>query len=339
MAKVELIQVRSLSASHEEPAKVPEDQPKPVAPKKPHVNPIFESRASAMLRAALSDKNKKENKAPVSSQPTIPAYRPLPKPVRSYPRKRSPNNNVIFTDPVVTQEFSYEPTDLDQQEEGAEENNAEEDIIAKKISTEQKIISESYIQATNRDPDKLFNSHLDDDHGEDLYQTTPMKRYTCPESIKEKPSSKRPHSSLQDEQTTQVAKRTPLSRSDSGSGGLFSSPKVAKIAPYFDDRLNEKRGHADKNCNRANRHHQRPKVPPRAHHGNNKHIPNNRRIVSAQNNSTELLAYNRKPNNELVQTSEPIKSEESIITSQGYIGSWLSSGWNFISAQVNKLIF
>lgn len=313
--------------------------------------PLFESRGSAILKAALKERNKvRLNKLP-PKEPVPPssfelkARRVAQQFSELKNRKRSPKNSVIFTDPVVTQQYEYEP-DVEPFVNiiVAEDNGSDEmtdDMVAQYEEFRRENIDNLSADDGDDDDNDIFTLAQSDDFDVDVPD----------EDLEEqKGAIKRTYDDLVKDSDDEPACDSPPGQTDSVSGGLFSSPKVAKIAPYFDDRPHERRA-AEARAMLQNRH--------KSSKGNlrSRSIPYRNGLAGdsdsfllrrkdsttfrSQNRATQLLSYKKvsspKVNENVINPPQPAEDSDSCLGDQpsGYF-SWLTS---FLTNQMNKLIF
>lgn len=334
---------------------------------------LFESRGKAALKAALRERNKlKLNKLP-PNEPVPPtlyeqkAIRMAQQVRELKERKRSPKNNVIFTEPVVTQHYEYEPEHdkhirgegghtlpMKEAEQEAIKSRSPRDSIAQvKFDVEAKHLK------CSGGPSAALSSSDDDDDDDELYTLAPSDEFDLhAKKVLQSKSIKRSHESAKDLEDDRMSDSPVPGRCESVSGGLFSSPKVAKIAPYFDERPEERRVAGARaimhdryklaSCNQR----------PRTISYRNSNLAANAKLQLTKKKdplnltrpslrATELLSYKKVssprvndrviPAQPIATTTEPADINDTYMDSQpnGYF-SWLTS---FLSHQMNKLIF
>lgn len=227
------------------------------------------SRGSIMLRAALSDRNRQTpagNRSQLSEQTTKPSEAQQAVGTTTPPvnRERSSKNKVIFTDPVVSRKYEYEPTPViqhlsrenrpcsssdsdesDQQQQLAHPHHVTPSrrallkrrkrlLAARQIQPcGQAVAASKKIQVDDEDDDIFVLASSDIPDMLELNKKSPVKRpheltLTSSEDEEENRSS-----SIGDDKTGSK------SSSSQDDGCLFSSPKVAKIAPYYHDELED----------------------------------------------------------------------------------------------------
>lgn len=308
---------------------------------------LFESRGSAMLKAALSDKGRQESKAPLKERsPAIiedeQKVRLMRQAAELKNRKRSPKNNVLFSEPVVTQEYKYEPTFFDDFGSDVQENsslNSNEngrELHPERSITDRESNLTNYVQATES---KQLESLLDDGKDEIFIMKSSGHNE---EKSRTKSATKRPYESIRDSDEESRSS----ANTESGDGSLFFSPKVAKIAPYFDEQPQERRVSADfRNAHtqrRVSHDHQRSRST-RICQTKSGQMNLSKRTASydslAGKSASQLLSYKKIQINEQDKKVENgVNQEESVSASQRYFG-WLTNGFSFLSNQMNKLIF
>lgn len=206
-----------------------------------------------MLKAALSEKNRSLEKQEVyagaraRSRDDYVRARLLQQAaqLKSQQRKRASKNNVLFCDPLVTKKYEYEQTTVpdvlssdsssmstlssDSSDSDSRESN---EFCRKPLFHPRRRRfrqARSYLAiSANKINEQLLRTSLSDDKLEYGTYTTLSP---------DKNLRKRPHELVDD--SDEETKTIPIG-SERGSkkseGSLFSSPKVAKIAPYQDDK-------------------------------------------------------------------------------------------------------
>lgn len=249
------------------------------------IQPLFETRGAAMLKAALSDRNKHyTNKSINRRQETytkqemrgdLKPGQQVNNPMKS--RKRSPRNNVIFTEPVVTKQYEYEQTFVETPTSNRHSPAERRELFGSQPKSKLLLLPKSnssnyfYSGSPKTKPKlKSFGPQIDDDSEDDLIildsSEDDFKKLVRVTKAKQNPI-KRPHDSLEEaghtngdtEIGTHNENKVSVSQSRSVSGGLFSAPKVAKIMPYFEDPPLAKKESADSNglrCNQVNKNDQ-----------------------------------------------------------------------------------
>lgn len=324
----------------------------------------FESRGSRMLAAALNNKTPlKERSSIVSSdeqhQQHVEQIRAAQQ-VELKNRKRSPKNNVLFREPVVSQEYEYEPTYLDEQQEQqinklserqSEPGREQTQVTLVEPLKQDREISNFSINDKTKKGFGLPASEQDDDDDDALYtlaQSDEIKAQQEKAIDRAKGAVKRTHESIEDFEDKEHADNKQTCKSESGGGGLFSSPKVAKIAPYFDERPHERQA-AEARAMQQNRLKIQQQNYQRSRSLSTSKYSINRRQINDKSHArvTELISYKKVSSPKIFErhvmmtrpsTSEPIESQPNQKCtpepSSGYLG-WISS---FIN-QMNKLIF
>lgn len=311
----------------------------------------LESRGSKMLKAALNKKTPLKDRGSVATDEhsnviTIQQV--------AINRKRSPKNNVLFREPVVSQEFEYEQIYFDETHQNVHEqtpqNDHEDDKNTKHANT-------NTTSANNKtSPECLGTQSYEfgevDDDG-DLFTMAPSDTSEfSPDELKRQANgaTKRLYRSIENDE--QDAKQA--GRDNSVGGGLFSSPKVAKIAPYFDERPYERRSAEARtiNKNRLKSLQQRSLCTRRytikrsdsvlaRTMGPLNTVPNDRvtdlTLSSYKRFSSPQICKQeptiRPPTS---QTPSPPKDETSCKSEANGYFSWIAT---FITNQMNKLIF
>ena len=180
---------------------------------------LHASRGSAILKAALNDRCRKENKAPSMAQFEPPKFNQITN------RKRSSKNSVIFREPIVSHEYSYEQTPV--YESIADDNSCTPNLETKDDSR----VNSTEMPVDTLPKRKRLSSSLEDDNDEDLFVLDSPNVVGSEYGLK-KVRSKRPHDSV-DDSKIDVESKKKLATNSGETTGLFSAPKVARIAPYF----------------------------------------------------------------------------------------------------------
>lgn len=208
------------------------------------IQPIFESRGVAMIRAALKDKNKNNiNKSINGQQGTYNKVQDLNYEFISHKqtneslkvRKRSSKNNVLFTEPVVTDLFEYEPTHLEiapNNDSPPSQKNIFEHRYRKKLVVLPSSCGSGFyrpgspkVQHRAQSLGSLDRTDSEDDliafesSEKDIKK---LERISTPKSVK------RNYEATCDRASDNVQLK-------SSNSSLFSPPKVAKIMPYYDE--------------------------------------------------------------------------------------------------------
>lgn len=207
------------------------------------------SRGSVMLKAALSEHNKQqvcvtgkyqdvtcEKRHQSESQATLKMDQDF------YKAKRSPRNKVLFSEPVVTQQYEYEQTLLEQsyllnndqnQQVGAD---CERMILARRNFSRRKFKPvDAYDCFDEIKIHGITPINAEDDEEDELYTmaSSELDEVAVLKEVKGV-AKKRPLNSIQDSDADCLSKEKLGSNQENHheTGGLFSSPKVAKIAPF-----------------------------------------------------------------------------------------------------------
>lgn len=174
--------------------------------------PTYGSRGSLMLKAALGDKNSQDNKMRKSKFFADSSNMQQVKLLNI--KKRNPiKNKVLFSEPVVTSQYEYEPVQLSEQ---IFWNKSETDLERNQVKDESIGCYKSLSCPSTNSPIAL--SGLD----------------------QSPPRSHRKRSLKRKRPIYSEANPKDRSKDHENSGcdqDLFSPPKVAKIAPYYHDQL------------------------------------------------------------------------------------------------------
>lgn len=309
------------------------------------ISPL-ESRGSKMLKAALNKKTPFKDRGSIATDDhsNVITIQQVFK-----NRKRSPKNNVLFREPVVSQEFEYEQIYFDDINEPLEivhephhedptqqeENNDKTTRHISANKTDECLGTQSYEFGDVDEDGDLFTMAPSD---APVFSDDELKRQA-------NGATKRLHRSIEDDEQEESK---PTGRGESVGGGLFSSPKVAKIAPYFDERPHERRAAEARiiNKNRLRSLQQRSLCTRRytikrsdsvlaRTRGPLNTVPNDRVT------DLTLSSYKRFSSPQICKQPEPPSSPPTDETkdckseANGYF-SWIAT---FITNQMNKLIF
>lgn len=278
------------------------------------------SRGGLMLSIALqNDKTRNKSKTHVSDKPKH-AFDLS----RSYTfgegKKSCQKKEVIFSDPIVTNEYIYEPTlvpvfkdptsslsDCDETEFA----KIMEEVLRRKISIRNKKTNQRLARRRNNPvPPDMVSSNLDDsnkDHSKSPKKTTPDN------SSLFKSPKKRPY------ETSPACKDTEES--------LFSSPKIAKVTPYFSNLQSDQSNHNEDKVDKNSKIHE---------------------IVVDQNNCNECIMNPKTDSGDEETWEEALPIEQTgdistkldnsldIVPQQTSYLNWIAFGLRFLSNQVNK---
>lgn len=296
------------------------------------------SRAQRMLQVALSINNgqQSQDKKQIYHEQKLlenqeRARLALMQQVDLKNRKRSPKNKVLFSEPVVTNHFEYEPDVASRCDSlGEAEYNQATAVLNKMIRLHRKR------QAAIKSSVRLHKEHVSESHGDEFAASS------CEDDTKNI-RKKRPYEMTVDNDDAE----TPSS-SDSGQddGGLFSSPKVAKIVPYYHDNMHVPiRGSENRSGHQSRRSplfNKVSKVDSIDGLLGPLHEPS-RMVVDEPQQSRDAIP-------ELLNI-EKFDDEESDQNDQDYFDalcippptqsnyfSWLSSGLSFLTGKMNKLM-
>lgn len=316
------------------------------------------SRGSAMLKAALNSKKPRNYTAPVfRDYPSITEDQKKAKLMKHAEelknRRRSPKNKVLFTEPLVTSHHEYEQIVLADNEQEKQDigDQTNEDITSEEGKLENQDREDTYEEQCIK-----FSNHLTAPNKPDKY----FEKMTIVGT-----DEKKLHLNCRrgrKKRSYDVAMKNEAEtcgdinfKSISNEESLFSSPKIAKIAPYYCSHIDtgkqvvSKQDSADrnlitndKNSNTlvaASVRSQRTKVSKLL-------LPGEGRIskpkgawppeAESQETATELILVRQVPNDNQNENITP--ASESPKPQQSYF-SWFSSGLNYLSSHMNKLIF
>lgn len=318
------------------------------------------SRGSAMLKAALNSKNNQRIYA-------APLYRDYPSITEDQKkaklmkhaeelknRRRSPKNKVLFTEPLVTSHHEYEQIVLadneqekqdigDQMSEDLTPEESEENHDSGDTHEEHCTKFSKHLTAPNN-PDKYFEKIIivGTEHEKKLHLNCRRGRKKRSYDV----AMKNEAETCEDINF----------KFNSNEESLFSSPKIAKIAPYYhshidtgkqvvskQDSVDRNLIANDKNSNTlvaASVRSQRTKVSKLILPGEGRvSKPKGTRPPEAESQRTvsELISV-EKVSNDDNQIENIIPTSDSPKPQQSYF-SWFSSGLNYLSSHMNKLIF
>lgn len=311
--------------------------------KKPHLIYMTESygsRGSVMLKAALAADNKnrqpksptKRNYCPVSEEQKKARLKKHAEELKS--RRRSPKNKVLFTEPVVSKEYEYEQTLLienDQQQQQQDSDSSEdnqvfftEPVVSRECDYDQTSLIENEQQQQDNDSSKEIPmsqedkpNQENDEVSRDLRDGIKLNKVVNRSKNRHKPT-KFTTLIAKDEiniytfcrrglrkRTYDVAMKEDGELSETSlNGSLFSSPKVAKIAPYY---------HSQNDCGKQ--------LLKQASSDNNLTDNENQNNLSLLNNNASIQ-----------HNSESSGPHHTVL-------SWFTTGLSYLSSQMNKLIF
>lgn len=301
------------------------------------INGFPASRAEKMLQAALSIKNGPQ---PQDKRQTILEQRLIENQERlrlallqqvEKDRKRSPKSKVFFREPVVTDQFSYEPTILQDTDTKCDLTGSDvgEKLAALRRFMQLKRAARADLQAETR-----ISSGRLEYHGDELNLSSENKIKNI--------RKKRPYEMIVDHKDSETQNST---ESNEDEGGLFSSPKVAKIAPYYHDSMEEQvqglENGPSRTFSQSERSQRANKIPRMSLVGRlfNSSYQSPTSVVNKPqqppNASTELL--NMENDSDEDSSQDPQEFFDAV-SSQGNYFSWISSVSNYLSSKVNKLI-
>jgi len=280
------------------------------------------SRGSLMLRAALSVHVRQENKQPLAASSTMEdneaskQAQDFPKSSKSGNSRRSPGSKVLFSEPVVTEHFEYEPTCLSDEEE-ARYNDERAAIarlaVARKNNRLKRNIQNHPYRETSDDASLYLAKHAKVAKSDNFTTSAkgPRKRTRC-------------HSSDSEEEIKALDNATRPGYEES----LFSSPKVAKIAPYYHELAPEANGsEGDGHVNSALQQSQRIDSPsPPDPLG--QHSVETITLESQEHETKHIPKQDPTPEHQEMELSQAV--------SRGYL-SWLTYGLNYLSSRVNAV--
>jgi hypothetical protein len=305
------------------------------------ISPL-ESRGSRMLKAALNNKTPLKDRAPTANdeRSNVVTVKQVIK-----NRKRSPKNNVLFREPVVSQEFNYEQIyfdDITDESQNEQHNEKVHEEVPQRDSDLQQA-------AKNNDECLTNQAHElgEPDEDGDLFTMASSDVPALSEAELKRQANgatKRPHRSIENDEQEDAKHK---SGNELGGGGLFSSPKVAKIAPYFDERPHDNRPREIRaaNKNRLRSLQQRSLCTKRYTIKRNDSVLSQSRgplYAVPQDDKADLTlsSYKKFSSPQVCKRPEPQTfppADETNCKSEanGYFG-WIAS---FITNQMNKLIF
>lgn len=267
-------------------------------------------------------------------------------------RRRSPKNKVLFTEPLVTSHHEYEQTfivDNEQEQRGINDQSASDQILGNdKFELDGEIFYEDCCKkfsghSNSLDkPDKRLNKT-------NLLASSEQKSNPCYRKGRKKRSydvAMKSDGEACEDFTSQTS---------SSDGSLFSSPKVAKIAPYYDNHTDNgkqvvsKQESADRKTTTNDNHiYSSGTVPHRSQRTKASKLLLPHEPRSSKPKSTWLVEpESKKVGTELLsvkKVSTDHQYDENSSTSgnprpqESYL-SWLSNGLSYLSNQMNKLIF
>lgn len=184
----------------------------------------FGSRGSLMLRAALNDRAKRDNSMIVT--PEKQHQEALCTKIGSETKVlRSPGCKVLFKDPVVTSHHEYEQTIIQCDSDYDDYSETKKSLVMQKIRSKK-------IVRVNNASNTLETQKATNDSPSTMKIKTksPRKR---PYRVSDRPNA---------ESLDQVSTDNFVDCTSSHENCLFSSPKVAKIAPYYRETQESSKG-------------------------------------------------------------------------------------------------
>lgn len=301
----------------------------------------FGSRGSVMLKAALNEQKRQTNHTANNQvdgcnnhqQAQERQIKDLVVVQEPNKTKKSPRNKVLFSEPVVTQQYEYEQTLLEQSFPPNNNHQAQQVVDCERIVIARRNFSRRKFKPVDAfdcfDDIKIHGIaaiNIEDDDEDELY-TMASSDLDEDAVLKETRgvAKKRPLNSIQDQnenvascgEQARESKHHETPSFHSETGGLFSSPKVAKIAPFCHSQTDLKNSQAQ-NVNPNSTRSQRISLHRLA-------------LLSGSSKKSvpELLSVRDIGNESRDQVpSEADKSEPS--NSGSYFG-WLSNGLGFLS--------
>lgn len=294
------------------------------------------SRAERILQAALNVKN--EQQSPESRQNYLRqkflenqerTRISLLQQVDLKNRKRSPRNKVIFTEPVVTKQFEYEPTLWQDTECDAVKSEVSEKAGWIKLEEELEASLQPEITSSTG------SSELEPRSDEPTNASS--------ETLNKDARKKRPYEMIANHDDSESQSSA---ESNDDEGGLFSSPKVAKIAPYYHDHKDERSQGLENGPSRfptQSQRSQRANKIPKLYLADgpvNSTVQSSKQVVDKpkqpQDASPELL--NMKKDSDEDSSEEPEEYFDATQSQENNYFSWISNGLSFLSSTMNKLI-
>lgn len=242
-------------------------------------------------------------------------------------RKRSPKNKVIFTEPVVTKQFEYEPTLFQDTECDSVRSNLSETAAWLKFKRE----LEANLQTE-------ITSSTETDELETRSDKPPNP---SSETVNKEVRKKRPYEMIVDHEESQSSVE-----SNDDEGGLFSSPKVAKIAPYYHDHKDERSRGLENGPSRcptqSQRSHRANKIPKwyLANGPVDSTVQSSKLVVdkSQQRQDASLKLFNMQKDSDEDSNGDPEEYFDATQSQGNNYFSWISNGLSFLSSTMNKLI-
>lgn len=299
------------------------------------------SRGSIMLKAALSESGKAANVPPKHfvEQKTK---------TQEVLHKRLPRTKVLFSEPVVTQHYEYEQTFLpnleqDQQVVSFSNQDSERIITARKNFSRRKIRPiDAYDSLDDIKVSGFAAIDTDNDDDDEIF--TIASTELSDDNIQPKHTAqKRPYEAINSSDDSRPHYDRDFNSGPSENEGLFSSPKVAKIAPFYHDQPLKQPTDLEGLQNQAH------------------NLPNHTRFQRISLHKLAILSGVRSTDLKQSETSDfkiqrsmpellsvrdiatdpsdpTVQSDPSSSNTFSYFG-WLSNGFNYLSNRMNKLIF
>lgn len=311
----------------------------------------FSSRGSRVLAAALSDKNKQSepNKTSTLQEQrqqkldcVAASIRETAELIRQDSelknRIRSPKNKVLFSEPVVTNQYEYEQTVLPHLETDS--------AWSRTVSATQFIQKIRLLRRKNCSRSSLPLHSIPTASNSNAYSLAIEEPSSNPSQGQNevKNARKRPFIATLD-CDHESGQQESSSNNSSGreDGCLFSSPKIAKITPYFHDEvpatlsnsLSQKQKLARGNFKRS----QRKPIQRKSSRSSCY------RLAPEYHDLPEGLSLNPQPDpvqnsnncSDEAEFNEVFSNALETQPQQNYF-SWITNGWNYLSSQVNKFM-
>lgn len=206
-----------------------------------------------MLEAALSEKNRLDRREPSRRYTGAQAREDYVRAklmqqaaqLKNQQRKRANKNNVLFCDPLVTNKYEYEQITVPDvclsssesssmstlSSESSDDDSREGEFCKRPLfQSRRRRFHQARSYLTSRINEQLLRTSLSDDKLDyGTYTTLSPDRNL----------RKRSHDMVEDsdeERETKTTQSSAEKAAKESEGSLFSSPKIAKIAPYQDDK-------------------------------------------------------------------------------------------------------
>lgn len=284
----------------------------------------YMSRGYSMVRAALSDKpkNLKESDK-TKSFSVIEAAQAKLQHERRIGGATKPKAMVGFREPLVTKQYKYEQTFVPVPYPGPgsdeDDGDGEENLAINEQPLEnhdsRPLVKENIEASELKNIDDYLT--IDDDSEEDVFSLdansfdqTDFDESICNNHEENNTPKKRTHEMIEEEESIDSNNKKKIEEES-----LFSPPKVAKIAPYYD--------------------HNEPTNLPSA----NQRVTSIRRSHGIKSVSPQLLKFQASPQFD----DKPLDKEPKTLDSGNefrYLNlSWISNSLSYLSDRVTRLIF